>query len=112
MNAKIRASPPDLVLLDLMLPEMNGLEVCRRLRQNPVTQGIPIVMLTARRDVIDRLEKLRAGALREPERIARGHDLLGIPNGIGAVGYTESDIDKIAGIVEATLHTTPEGMTR
>ena len=39
-------SPPDLVLLDLMLPEMDGLEVCRRLRQSPVTQGIPIVLLT------------------------------------------------------------------
>jgi two-component system phosphate regulon response regulator PhoB len=45
-----RATPPDLVLLDLMLPEMDGLEVCRRLRQDPATQGLPIVMLTARGD--------------------------------------------------------------
>ena len=57
-----QASPPDLVLLDLMLPEMDGLEVCRRLRQNPVTQGIPIVMLTARGDEVDRVLGLEMGA--------------------------------------------------
>jgi len=38
-------SPPDLVLLDLMLPGMDGLEVCRRLRQDPATRSLPIVML-------------------------------------------------------------------
>jgi two-component system phosphate regulon response regulator PhoB len=57
-----QASPPDLVLLDLMLPEMDGLEVCRRLRQNPLTQGIPIVMLTARGDEVDRVLGLEMGA--------------------------------------------------
>jgi DNA-binding response OmpR family regulator len=57
-----QASPPDLVLLDLMLPEMDGLEVCRRLRQNPATQGVPIVMLTARGDEVDRVLGLEMGA--------------------------------------------------
>jgi two-component system phosphate regulon response regulator PhoB len=57
-----RAGPPDLVLLDLMLPEMDGLEVCRRLRQDPATQGLPIVMLTARRDEVDRVLGLELGA--------------------------------------------------
>ena len=56
------ASPPDLVLLDLMLPEMDGLEVCRRLRGDPVTQAIPIVMLTARGDEVDRVLGLEMGA--------------------------------------------------
>jgi len=56
------ASPPDLVLLDLMLPEMDGLEVCRRLRRDPVTQAIPIVMLTARGDEVDRVLGLEMGA--------------------------------------------------
>jgi phosphate regulon transcriptional regulator PhoB len=56
------ASPPDLVLLDLMLPEMDGLEVCRRLRQDPATQGLPIVMLTARGDEVDRVLGLEMGA--------------------------------------------------
>jgi two-component system, OmpR family, phosphate regulon response regulator PhoB len=57
-----QASPPDLVLLDLMLPEMDGLEVCRRLRQNPATQAVPIVMLTARGDEVDRVLGLEMGA--------------------------------------------------
>jgi phosphate regulon transcriptional regulator PhoB len=57
-----QTSPPDLVLLDLMLPEMDGLEVCRRLRRDPVTQAIPIVMLTARGDEVDRVLGLELGA--------------------------------------------------
>jgi two-component system, OmpR family, phosphate regulon response regulator PhoB len=57
-----RAIPPDLVLLDLMLPDMDGLEVCRRLRQDPATQGLPIVMLTARGDEVDRVLGLELGA--------------------------------------------------
>lgn len=39
---------PDLVILDLMLPGMDGLEVCRRMRANPTTQDVPILMLTAK----------------------------------------------------------------
>jgi two-component system, OmpR family, phosphate regulon response regulator PhoB len=56
------AAPPDLVLLDLMLPEMDGLEVCRRLRRDPATQTVPIVMLTARGDEVDRVLGLELGA--------------------------------------------------
>jgi two-component system, OmpR family, phosphate regulon response regulator PhoB len=40
--------PPRLILLDLLLPEMSGLEICRRLRKEPLTARIPIIMLTAR----------------------------------------------------------------
>jgi two-component system phosphate regulon response regulator PhoB len=58
----VQASPPDLVLLDLMLPEIDGLEVCRRLRRDPATQAIPIVMLTARGDEVDRVLGLEMGA--------------------------------------------------
>jgi phosphate regulon transcriptional regulator PhoB len=58
----VRAEPPDLVLLDLMLPEVDGLEVCRRLRQDPATRALPIVMLTARGDEVDRVLGLELGA--------------------------------------------------
>jgi phosphate regulon transcriptional regulator PhoB len=59
---QVRARPPDLILLDLMLPELDGLEVCRRLRQDPRTASVPIVMLTARGEEVDRIVGLELGA--------------------------------------------------
>src|SRR5579883_3064110 len=53
---------PDLIILDIMLPVMDGLEVCRRLRANPTTQDIPILMLTAKDEVHDRVTGLDTGA--------------------------------------------------
>ena len=58
----IEQTPPDLALLDVMMPDMEGYELCRRLRQNPLTAGIPIVMLTALVDENDRLKGIEAGA--------------------------------------------------
>lgn len=60
--AKVREYNPDLVLLDLMLPGMDGLEVCRRLRQSPDTQDVPIIMLTAKGEERDIIEGLELGA--------------------------------------------------
>ena len=45
---KARQQVPDLILLDVMLPEVDGLEVCKLLRRDPATAGIPIIMLTAK----------------------------------------------------------------
>jgi len=53
--------PPDLVVLDLMLPGMDGLEVCRRLRGNPATRGIPVIMLTAKTEEVDRIVGFEMG---------------------------------------------------
>jgi two-component system phosphate regulon response regulator PhoB len=53
---------PDLVLLDLMLPDVEGTEVCRRLRADPKTKGIPIMMLTAKGDEVDRVVGFEIGA--------------------------------------------------
>lgn len=58
----VKSNPPDLVILDLMLPEMDGLEVCRRLRQEPQTVAVPIIMLTAKTDEVDRVLGLEMGA--------------------------------------------------
>lgn len=55
-------TPPDLVLLDWMLPKVPGIEVCRRLRQRPEARNTPIVMLTARGDESDRIRGLDQGA--------------------------------------------------
>ena len=51
-----------LIILDLMLPGMQGTELCRIVRRNPLTTHIPIVMLTARGDVLERIEGIEAGA--------------------------------------------------
>jgi phosphate regulon transcriptional regulator PhoB len=53
---------PDLVVLDLMLPGMDGLELCRRLRANTATRSIPVIMLTARAEEVDRIVGLELGA--------------------------------------------------
>ncbi|NJC87705.1 MAG: response regulator transcription factor [Desulfuromonas sp.] len=54
--------PPDLIILDLMLPGLLGTEVCRRLRQEPATIGVPVLMLTARGEEIDRVVGFEVGA--------------------------------------------------
>ncbi len=59
---KAREYSPDLVLLDLMLPGMDGLEVCRRLRKAPDTQKLPIIMLTAKSEEHDIVQGLELGA--------------------------------------------------
>jgi CheY-like chemotaxis protein len=51
--ARIAAAPPDLILLDLHLPRMNGWEVCRRLKRDPATARIPILMMTAAHANVD-----------------------------------------------------------
>ena len=53
---------PDLVLLDLMLPEMDGFEVCRRLKQITALSAVPVIFLTARTDEVDRVVGLELGA--------------------------------------------------
>ena len=60
--AKARAALPNLILLDIMLPEVDGLEVCKILRRDPSTSAIPIIMLTAKAAEIDRVLGLELGA--------------------------------------------------
>ena len=70
---QVRAEPPDVVLLDWMMPEMDGPEVCRHLKGDPVTAGIPVIFLTARS---------------QQAEIARGLSL-------GAVGYIVKPFDAL-----------------
>lgn len=60
--AAVRRQRPDLIVLDLMLPDIPGTEVCRRLRKDPDSQTIPILMLTARSEEIDRVVGFEVGA--------------------------------------------------
>ena len=58
-----RKSHPDLVLLDIMMPDMDGFEVCRRLKQDPATAGIAVIFLSALDDTADKIRGLQLGAV-------------------------------------------------
>lgn len=60
--AQVRKSPPDVLLLDLMLPKLSGLEVCKEIRREPALNQLPILMVTARGDEADRVIGLELGA--------------------------------------------------
>lgn len=57
------AQPPDLILLDIMMPDVDGYEVCRQLKANPASQGIPVIFLTAKSDAEDEQIGLSLGAV-------------------------------------------------
>ncbi len=59
---KARAERPDLIILDVMMPDMDGFEVCRRLRADPTTAAIPVIMFTAKTMVDDKVTGFQAGA--------------------------------------------------
>jgi two-component system, OmpR family, phosphate regulon response regulator PhoB len=80
---KLRENPPDLVILDWMLPGLSGIEICRRLRVRSETRQIPIIILTARGEESERIRGLATGAddyivkpFSVPELIARVSALL------------------------------------
>lgn len=59
---RAQKSKPDLIVLDLMLPDMGGVEVCKQLRVEPATKHIPVIMLTAKGEEIDRIVGFEVGA--------------------------------------------------
>lgn len=58
----VREFQPDLVILDLMLPEVDGMELCRKIKSNPKTQHLPVIMLTAKSEESDVISGLELGA--------------------------------------------------
>src|SRR6056300_893305 len=57
-----RHAAPDLILLDVMMPDLDGLSVCARLKRDPATRDIPIILITSRLDHASKLEGLNSGA--------------------------------------------------
>lgn len=67
---------PDLILLDIMMPEMDGFEACRHLKKDPETKDIPIIFLTAKTDTIDIVKGFKLGAVDYITKPFRGAELL------------------------------------
>jgi len=72
----VREEPPDLVLLDVMMSGMDGLETCRRLKADPASEGIPVIFLTAKAELEDLQEGFRLGAVDYVTKPFRGGELL------------------------------------
>ena len=97
---KVSAQRPDLILLDVMMPRLSGFEVCKRLRADPSTRGIPILMITALDQPLDVERAVEAGTddflskpISKAELLHRVQSLLKIRQGAG-------DLDRIISYIE------------
>ncbi len=73
---KVKEATPDLMILDVYMPGIDGFEVCRRLREDPDTHSLPIVMLSSRGNIKEKLAGFRAGA---DDYLVKEFDLLDLP---------------------------------
>jgi DNA-binding response OmpR family regulator len=95
-----KTNPPALVLLDLMLPGMSGMELCRRLRREPAARKMPVIMLTAKGTEAERVEGLELGAddyVTKPfsvrELVARVRAVLRRADDAGAARYEDGKLE-------------------
>ena len=88
------ASQPDLILLDLMMPGMSGLETCRRLKQDPATAGVPVIVVTALGQISDKEAALACGADDFVTKPVRPADLLARVRAMLNVRPIPRDLDR------------------
>jgi putative two-component system response regulator len=109
----VRDAPPDLVLMDVMMPTVDGFEACHAIKQDPITRLIPIVLVTSLNDTASRVRGIEAGAddfiskpFNAPELRARVRSLLRIKRYTDDLDSAESVIISLALIIEARDRTT------
>jgi signal transduction histidine kinase len=107
---RAQAQPPDLILLDLMMPEMDGLEVCRRLKAEPLTRSIPVIFLTASDEMEHLVKGLSVGAVdyvtkpfNAPELLARVRTHLELQHARARLREMNDEKNEFMGIVAHDL---------
>ncbi|MCK9557520.1 MAG: response regulator transcription factor [Candidatus Cloacimonetes bacterium] len=101
MLQALESIPCDLLVLDLMLPDIDGMQICSRIREHPKYKALPIVMLTARVDVTDKVKGLNMGADDYLGKPFEGRELVARVKAVLRRSETNSTIQEI--IVEPSL---------
>ena len=89
----VRRHQPDVILLDVGMPAMDGLEVCRRLKADPATRLTPVVMVTGQTDLSDRIRGIEAGADEFLSKPVHPHELRARVNSLSRVKHLIDDLD-------------------
>ncbi len=113
-----RENPPDVVLLDVMMPEMDGFEVCRQLRTDPGLSMVPVIMVTSLDDAESRMRGLEAGAdefISKPVNLAelrvRLHNVLSL-NRFAKLQRKQAELEHLHGELTAAYDETISGWAR
>jgi DNA-binding response OmpR family regulator len=110
---QIKAQPPDLVLLDVMMPVMDGIEACKRMKDDPESRLIPVVIMTALGQVDDRVRGIQAGAddfLTKP--VNRGELLARIQTSLRLKQTVDTKLDRLKGAQEYLARFVPQSVIR
>jgi adenylate cyclase len=110
---QIKAQPPDLVLLDVMMPVMDGIEACKRIKDDPDSRLIPVVIMTALGQVDDRVRGIQAGAddfLTKP--VNRGELLARIQTSLRLKETVDTKLDRLKGAQEYLARFVPQSVIR
>jgi two-component system cell cycle response regulator len=101
------ASPPDLILLDVLMPEMSGFQVCRRLKEHPATSAVPVIVVTALGEIRDKETALTSGADDFVSKPVRPDDLRARVSAMLKVRRIRQELDRTLGYIlelEAARH--------
>jgi CheY-like chemotaxis protein len=110
---RIKIQPPDLVLLDVMMPVMDGIEACKRMKDDPESRLIPVVIMTALGQVDDRVRGIQAGAddfLTKP--VNRGELLARIQTSLRLKQTVDTKLDRLKGAQEYLTRFVPQSVIR